>query len=237
MKTVILAAGLGTRLRPKTNEMPKCMVEVNGVKIIQKQIENLLSNGIKKEEILVVTGYRADKLKGFLDENYYGINVIDNVDYDKTNNMYSMYLAREFVKGQPFIMMNADVFYDADVIKDLLSDDRKNLIVCDDGRYIEESMKIIKNDNRIMEISKKISEDEAYGVTIDVYKFSEQASDKFIEIIKDYIEEQKDLNSWTEVAINELVKKEIFESLDMKYKWVEIDNHEDLKQAEELFVE
>ena len=236
MKTIILAAGLGTRLRPKTDKMPKCMVEVNGVKIIQKQIDNLLENGINKEDILVVTGYEADKLKVFLEEKYNGVNVINNVDYDKTNNMYSMYLAKDFVKGQPFIMMNADVFYEAEVIKKLLADNRKNLIVCDDGRYIEESMKIIKNENRIMEISKKISEEDAYGVTIDVYKFSENASNTFVEIIKDYIEEQKDLNSWTEVAINELVKKELFESLDMKYKWVEIDNHEDLRQAEELFV-
>ena len=235
MKAIILAAGLGTRLRPKTDEVPKCMVEVNGIKIIQKQIDNLLHNKIKEDEILIVTGYKAEKLQEYLNENYQGINIVNNVDYNKTNNMYSMYLARNFVEGEPFIMMNADVFYEEDIIKELLEDKRENLIVCDDGRYIEESMKIIKEENKIIEISKKITEKEAYGVTIDVYKFSSEASTKFIDDIKEYIENKKDLNSWTEVAINDLVKKEKFESLDMKYKWVEIDNHDDLRQAEEIF--
>ena len=65
MKVVILAAGFGSRLRPLTNEMPKCMVEVNNVKIIEKQITNLLRNGIKEEEITVVTGYKTEKLELF----------------------------------------------------------------------------------------------------------------------------------------------------------------------------
>lgn len=235
MKAIILAAGLGTRLRPLTNDRPKCMVEVNGVKIIQKQLENLIQNGIKKEDICVISGYEAEKLEEFINHNFKGVNIIRNSDYSKTNNMYSMYLARDFVKNNEFILMNADVFYESVVIKELLNDERKNLMVCDNGTYIEESMKIVKEASEIKEISKQISEKEAYGVTIDVYKFSKNANEKFIKIIVDYIENKQELNAWTEVAINKLVKEEKFDSLDIKYKWVEIDNHDDLRQAEQLF--
>ena len=235
MKVVILAAGFGSRLRPLTNEMPKCMVEVNNVKIIEKQITNLLRNGIKEEEITVVTGYKTEKLELYLKNNYKNVNIIINKDYEKTNNMYSLYLTKNIVNNSDFILMNADVFFEENIIKELLNSTKENLMVCDDGRYIEESMKIMKKEDRIIEISKKIKEKEAYGVTIDVYKISKKASNKLFEIIREFIEVKKDLNSWTEVALNILLKDVQFDSLDMKYKWVEIDNHEDLKYATELF--
>ena len=104
------------------------------------------------------------------------------------------------------------------------------MIVCDDGRYIEESMKIIKENDRITKISKQITEDEAYGVSIDVYKFSNIAGTQLFGIVNNIINNEKNLNSWTEV-----LRKIEFHSLDIKYKWVEIDNHDDLKYAEEIF--
>ena len=209
MKVVILAAGFGSRLRPLTDDRPKCMVEVNNVKIIEKQISNLLKNGINEEKITIVTGYKTEKLEKYLKENYPKTNIIINKDYETTNNMYSLYLTKNVVENNDFILMNADVFYEENIIKELLESNRKNLMVCDDGRYIEESMKIVKNENRIIEISKKIKEEDAYGVTIDVYKISKEASIKLFEIIKQFIEVDKDLNSWTEVALNIIIRHEI----------------------------
>ena len=92
MKAVILAAGIGSRLRPLTDNVPKCMVEVNGIKIIEKQIKSLLNNGIK--EIAVVTGYQHEILNKYLNENFPFIEIIDNKEYLKTNNMYSMFLTK-----------------------------------------------------------------------------------------------------------------------------------------------
>lgn len=236
MKAVILAAGVGSRLRPLTNNVPKCMVEVNGVKIIEKQIKSLLNNGIK--EIIVVTGYQHEILNRYLNENFPFIKIIENKEYLKTNNMYSMFLTKSFVKEENFIFMNADVFFEETIIKELLEDERKNLIVCDNGNYLEESMKIIldKNDN-ILKINKQISEKESYGTTIDVYKLSSSATKKFFNIISDFIFQKKELNLWTEVAIQELLKQEKFNSKDINFKWVEIDNLEDLEQAKKLFKE
>lgn len=235
MKAVILAAGFGSRLRPITDEKPKCMVEVNNVKIIEKQISNLINNNFKLEDIIIVIGYKSEKIIKYLNEVYPGINIIDNEDYDKTNNMYSLFLTKEYVKNEDFILMNADVYYESEIIRELLNLSHSNAIVCDNGRYIEESMKITKSNDIITHISKKITEQEAYGVSIDVYKISKQAGEKLFNIIDDIINVKKDLNSWTEVALDILLKQEDFYSLDMKYKWVEIDNHDDLRLAEEIF--
>lgn len=235
MKAVILAAGIGSRLRPLTDNVPKCMVEVNGIKIIERQIKNLLNNGIK--EIAVVTGHQHEILNKYLNENFPFIEIIDNKEYLKTNNMYSMFLTKKFVNEESFIFMNADVFFEEMIIKELLEDKRENLIVCDNGNYLEESMKIVldKNEHNILKISKQISKEESYGTTIDVYKLSSSASEKFFSIINNFIIEKKELNLWTEVAVQELLKQEKFYSKDIDFKWVEIDNLEDLEQAKKLF--
>lgn len=235
MKAVILAAGVGSRLRPFTEIIPKCMIEVNNVKIIEKQISNLVRNNIKLEDIVVVVGYKKEKIEKYLNEVYKGINIIFNKDYEKTNNMYSLNLVKNFVKDEEFILMNADVYFEDKIIEELIAENHGNVIVCDDGIYIEESMKITKQDEKINKISKSISKQDAYGVSIDVYKFSKEGNAELFNIIHNIIYVEKNVNSWTEVAIDMLFEKQDFYSLDMKYRWVEIDNLNDLKHAEELF--
>ena len=120
-KALILAAGLGTRLAPITNDRPKSLVPVNGKPILIKQIENLKENGI--EDITIVSGYRADKLAEAVNDKFSGIKIVESVDYATTNNMYSAYLGIKamFPDGNigAFYMMNADVFFDGSVIEGL----------------------------------------------------------------------------------------------------------------------
>ena len=84
MKALILAAGLGSRLRPLTNNVPKCMVEVNGISIIDKQIQNLKKNEII--DIYIVTGYKGEVLSKYIKEKYTDLDItfLHNKDYDKT---------------------------------------------------------------------------------------------------------------------------------------------------------
>ena len=89
-KALILAAGLGTRLAPITNDRPKSLVPVNGKPILIKQIENLKTNGIV--DITIVSGYKAEALEKAVHEKYPEIKIIESVDYATTNNMYSAYL-------------------------------------------------------------------------------------------------------------------------------------------------
>ena len=100
MKALILAAGLGTRLAPITNDRPKSMVPVNGKPILVKQIENLLNNGIT--DITIITGYRSEVIEDLVANNYPMIKIIKSEDYQNTNNMYSAYLARNVLKDEDF---------------------------------------------------------------------------------------------------------------------------------------
>lgn len=142
MKALILAAGLGTRLAPLTNDRPKSLVSVNGKPILIKQIENLYENGIT--DITVISGYKAAVLEKTVHTLYPEINIIYSADYASTNNMYSAYLAKDTMGLEGFLMMNADVFFDSSVISRLLRFPGQNAVVIDMGRYLEESMKVME---------------------------------------------------------------------------------------------
>lgn len=233
MKALILAAGLGTRLAPITNSCPKSMVPVNGKPIIQKQIENLLENNIT--DITVIGGYLYDVLERFIHEKYPNIRVVNSVDYATTNNMYSAFMGKEYVGDGEFLMMNADVYYDASVIKTLLEFDKPNAIVTDIGNYLEESMKVVEQDGHLVEIAKTITQEDALGASIDVYKFSKDGGDAFFEKCREYIEDKKELKKWSEVALNDILSEVNFYACPLNGRWYEIDNHDDLRIAEELF--
>lgn len=237
MKAIILAAGLGTRLRPITNDVPKCMVPVNGQPIIDKQIDNITENGIPQSDIVVVGGYKGDILTEHIKELYPDVKVIDNSRYNETNNMYSLYLAMKEIGENDFLLMNADVYFDSNIITGLMEKcDAPNAIASDKSQYLEESMKIcVSEEGNITHISKQISEQDHFAVSIDVYKISQKASKALFNVIKDFIEVRKDENSWTEVALDSLFKSEIFKPYIIEGRWFEIDNHEDLKAAETLF--
>ncbi len=233
MKAVILAAGLGTRLRPITNEVPKCMVPVNGIWIIDKQIDNLLSNDVK--DIYVVDGYKAEVLAEHLKTKFPQVHIVSNPRYAETNNMYSLYLTSKFVKGEEFLLMNADVYYDSNIIAGMLLGENLSKIACDRSQYLEESMKITLDGDKINHISKKISESDHYAVSIDVYRISAEDSKVLFKEVEDTIEGRKDENSWTEVALDNIFPKTNFMPYVIEGRWFEIDNHDDLHKAEEIF--
>ena len=104
MNAIILAAGMGTRLRPLTNDRPKCMVEVNGVPMVERQIKYLHESGIT--DITLVSGYKADSLD-FLKEKY-GVKIVFNDKYDVYNNIYSMYLVKDLLNDT--FVLEGDVF-------------------------------------------------------------------------------------------------------------------------------
>lgn len=235
MKALILAAGLGTRLSPITDTRPKCLVPVNGKPILIKQIENLHENGVT--EITIISGYMSKVLEGEVKKLFPEIKVIESVDYATTNNMYSAWLGREFVNDEPFLMMNADVFFDASVIGELLNDKYENAIVTDIGTYFEESMKVIQKNGRLVEISKQITEQDALGASIDVYKFNSEGAKAFFDKCEDYILNKKELKKWSEVALNDILADVNFVACPLVGRWFEIDNYEDLYRAEKLFKE
>lgn len=233
MKALLLAAGRGRRLSPLTDTCPKAMLPVHGKPILVKQIENLMENGIS--DIVVVAGYRAELVVSSIAPAFPNVRIITNADFHSTNNMYSAYAARGLLGRESFIMMNSDVYCDAAVIGALLSHRAENAIVTEEGRYIEESMKVAGERGRLTRIGKDIPRREALGVSIDVYKFSPEGNAAFFRKCKEHIEIGKERNLWTEVAINDILGDVRFAACPLDGRWAEIDTHEDLREANRLF--
>lgn len=233
MKALILAAGLGSRLAPLTDNCPKSLVKVNEKPILFKQIDNLRNNCIY--DITIISGYKAEILENAVKNNYPDVNVIRSVDYASTNNMYSAYIAKDIICGNDFLMMNADVFFDETVITELLKFEADNAIVTDIGTYFDESMKVVSKNGRLVEISKSVTREAALGASIDVYKFSVEGGKAFFAKCAEYIERKRELKLWSEIALNDILSHVIFKACPLVGRWMEIDNHEDLKNAERIF--
>lgn len=236
MKVIILAAGLGTRLRPITNKKPKCMVKVNGISILEWQISAYLSAGVKEDDIIIIIGYKSEIVTENINKKYNKIKLVVNKDFDTTNNMYSLRLGLEFTQDEDFIVLsNGDCVYENSIIKDLINNRCNDLIPCEVGEYYKENMKItIDKHKRIDNISKQINEEEFYGTSIDLYKLSVNAIVKLRKIINNFLESDK--NAWTEVALKNLFQEHEIKSMDINSrKWMEIDNIDDLLIAERKF--
>ncbi len=236
MQLVILSAGIGSRLKPLTNEKPKCLVEVANKPILGHQID-LFINNKNVEEILIVIGYKPDLVRSFIKNNYGGkqkIISIENKDFLTTNNMYSLFLTKNYMKGK-FLLINGDVILEPEIVNDFLSYPYEDSIAVDVGLYFKESMKVIKENEFLVDISKNVSKEEAFGCSIDFYKFSDYGANVLFSKIDDIILKRKQLNLWSEVAIKEILNQRVLKikPFDIKGKyWFEIDDLEDLKNAE-----
>jgi len=200
MKAIILAAGIGSRLYPMTHSKPKTLVEVNGKPMLGYLIDNLIGAGIS--DITICVGFEANQIKKFCTKNYSRslFHFVDNTDYLKTNNMYTLYLARDFLDDD-VIIMNADLVYGQAIIEKILQT-LGSVVACDKGSYNEESMKVTVEDGVITSISKAITPENSYGNSIDVYKIVKADLPILIEKMTEIVE--KDKKQWTEVLLDQL---------------------------------
>ena len=233
-KVIIIAAGMGSRLKPLPSLKPKCMVKVNGIPIIEYQIKAYLNAGILEEHINIVTGYKEDIIRIYLKKYYPRINIITNKDHTTTNNMFSLYLALSMIGNNSIILSNGDCVYDDRIILEFLQYDSINSVASDKNKFSEESMKIIVDNNKITHISKDIARKDAYGNSIDLYKIDISSIKMLNKIINNILNKDKTL--WAELALDELFKSVEFNPYNIKSRnWMEIDNYDDLYDAERKF--
>ena len=232
---IILAAGVGSRLRPLTNDVPKCLVPVGGIPILQRQIEAMLACGIGS--IIVAAGYKGGQVAGFC-QNYPGlVDVVINQRYANTNNMYSFYVAAQNVGEESVLLCNGDVVFDADIISSLLESEWDNLIGVQPNRYDGEAMKVVvDSESRVIELNKTVPASNAFGVSIDVYKFCPFAFNEIVNIATRIIVGEGKSNLWTEVAISDALQHIEFRPFDIgANRCVEVDNIADWTLANEIF--
>jgi HAD superfamily hydrolase (TIGR01457 family) len=235
---VILAAGVGSRLRPMTNNKPKCLVTTAGKPILQYQLDTYKEAGIT--DLVIIVGYEGQAIRDYCKHNKdFNITIVENEIYEDTNNMYSLYLAKDYVLGKSFVLNNADLSVDSSLVRKMLADPREDLVAVDVGLFNDESMKVALNEkNKIIDISKQVKQNVAYGCSIDFYKFSKKSSTIFFDEISQIVETDKNLKDWTEVAMQRLFLSQAlqFEAFDIqKLLWVEIDNYDDLALSDSIF--
>ena len=235
---VILAAGIGSRLRPMTNHKPKCMVRCAGKPLLQYQIDAYAAAGIR--EIYVLVGYEAQAIVDYCKHlKYVKVHIIENTEYETTNNMYSLHLLREHLHGKPFILNNADLAVDRALVRRLVEFPAADAVAVDTSVYLDESMKVtVDADGHIRDIAKTIGRETALGCSIDFYKFSAAAGAVLFGEIARIVEGEGLLREWTEVAMQRLFQSGRLDFLPCDIAgldWVEIDNYDDLALADRLF--
>ncbi|MDB2408099.1 NTP transferase domain-containing protein, partial [Jannaschia sp.] len=144
---VILAAGIGSRLGPLTDDCPKSLLRVGGSVILERMIRNCLSCGIS--QFVLVLGHRADQIKQFVDKTFRGIRVtyVTNDRYRETNTGYSLMLSAPAIGGAEFIKFDADVVFDTKILRALLDSNLHNVLCIDRNIPLaDEEVKVIVDD-------------------------------------------------------------------------------------------
>ena len=184
MQAIILAAGMGKRLGEYTQDNTKCMLEVNGVRLIDRALETLHEVGVSR--VVLVVGYKGQKVKDYVGTDYKGTPIVyvENPVYDKTNNIYSLYLAKDYMLEEDALLLESDLIYESRVVRKLLDDPSPNIALVDKYEsWMDGTVVTIDEESRITRfIDKerfKFEEIKDYYKTVNIYKFSREFSAKY----------------------------------------------------------
>jgi len=170
---VVLCAGRGGRLRPRTDDRPKCLLRVGGREILGRCLDNLSRCGIGKT--VLVTGYRADMVEAFVGAGgWEGVRFAANPDFASTNTAVSLHLGLRDVSSD-VILINGDVLFQAGLLADLIAAPEPNGIVIDrDIALNAEAVKVMARDGQIVRIGKDLDPADCAGEAIGVYKIGRE---------------------------------------------------------------
>ena len=245
MQAIILAAGMGKRLGEYTKNNTKCMVPVNGTPLIDRVLCQLSKLNLKR--VVIVVGYEGKKLMDYLGDSYHGLKIeyINNPIYDKTNNIYSLALAKEKMQEDDTLLIESDLIFDDGMFNLLVDNPYPNLaLVAKYETWMDGTMVRIDDENNIVNFITKAAfnynDVEKYYKTVNIYKFSKEFSQtKYVPFLEAY---SKAVGN-NEYYENVLRIISFLNSHDLKAlpitneKWYEIDDKQDLDIAEALFAE
>lgn len=237
MKAIILAAGISSRLRPLTDNTPKCLLKIGERNLLQRTLDALIDNGIN--EFIIVTGYRQQQIVNFINQQYPDLPVtfVYNSQYRTTNNIYSLYLTRPFINNEDALLLDSDIVFDSRIISVLLQEKDKNVLAVNRHDLGEEEIKVIVNqDMKVLEISKTCSIQEAMGESIGIEKMRKRYVNALFDELEIMIEKESLDNVFYELAFERLIKKEhYFYAVNTSaYFSIELDTAEDFKEAQAL---
>ena len=236
---VILAAGMAKRLRPLTDERPKCLLTVGQRTLLQRTVDGILAAGIS--ELVVVTGYRAQMIRDFLTSHYPDLTIhfIDNPDYAHNNNIFSLWLTRPYTEGRDFLLLDSDILFDPEIIPAVLSAEGSALALNRHELGEEEIKVIVDEQNRVVEISKVCSIEQAIGESVGIEKMESDYSAALFRELEKMIEGEGLIDIFYERAFERLIPQgHTFTVVDTtRFFSIELDTVEDFENAKKLIPE
>ena len=233
---LLLAAGTGSRLFPLTQNSPKCLTLVNGKSILERLVINLKNQGFKR--LVIVTGYKKECIMDYLGEKSGDICIeyIYSPLYKTTNNIYSLWLARNII-NEPFVLFESDLVLNSTLLNDMVYPDRMAVALMQP--WLNGTTVSLDRDNKVTQFQKGTTEsysDIRYK-TVNIYSFSLQSWQGIVKKLNQYIE-AGNVSCYYETVFSEMVDNRslAIESVSFDHKpWYEIDNITDLAKAELLF--
>ena len=247
MQAIILAAGMGRRLGKYTQDNTKCMVEVNGVKLIDRLLRQLLKVDLSR--VIIVVGYKGDNLKQYITSHYanskLNIEFYDNPIYDKTNNIYSLWLVRKQMEEDETLLIESDLIFSDRMIPMIVNDKRPNIaLVAKYETWMDGTMVCLDDDNHITNfVSKKAfryEDVDKYYKTVNIYKFSQNFTQNiYVPFLDAYCKALGNNEYYEQVLrVVTMLDKSNLEALEIgSEKWYEIDDVQDLNIAETIFAD
>ena len=243
MQAIILAAGMGKRLGEYTRNNTKCMVPVNGTPLIDRMLNQL--SRLNLNRVVIVVGYEGKKLKEYVGEERNGLRIeyIENSVYDRTNNIYSLALAKEKMQEDDTLLLESDLIFEDNMLSLLLENPFPNLaLVAKYETWMDGTMVCIDKDCNIVNFVTKAAFNyhhiDQYYKTVNIYKFSRTFSrDKYIPFLEAYTKAVGKNEYYENVLrIITFLNSEELKALPVGHrKWYEIDDKQDLDIAEALF--
>lgn len=236
---VILAAGMAKRLRPLTDTKPKCLLKVGDRTLLERTIDAMVATGIT--ELVVVTGYRGEMIREWINTHRQTLKwtFIDNADYEHNNNIYSLWLAGQVVRGQEFLLMDSDILCDPKAVAEVARQEEPALAL-NRHELGEEEMKIVVDqDNRITEISKTCRVEDAVGESVGIEKMTAAYSEALYRELDQMIEKEGLIDIFYERAFERLIPQgHTFKVVDTtRFFSYELDTPEDFERATALLPE
>ena len=244
MQSIILAAGLGSRLGELTKECTKCMVKINGITLIERMLRQLDRYGM--DRIIIVTGYKGDILKDYVQNLRINTPVVfvDNSDY-RHNNIYSLWLTREFLEEMDSLVLESDMIFEDRVIEKMLAvDNGCGTFVARPRPWMDGSIVKLDKDNNIVyfvdEEEVKRIDPSYYHKIVSIYKFKKRyVSEKYMTYLNEYVKKNKDNNLYESLlkVIDLDVEKKIPAEILDEEQWYEINDIQDMDIAESMFAD
>lgn len=243
MQAIILAAGMGKRLKELTRDNTKCMVKVNGVRLIERMLSQLSS--LKLTRCILVIGYQGDNLKAFVGDSWQGMRIeyIENPIFNKTNNIYSLALASDEMCKDDTLLMESDIIFEDSVLEKIIDDPHPNVACVDAFQSWMDGTCVTIDENNLIKrfVPKKdfvYEEIPSYYKTVNIYKFSKDFSRKeYVPFLKAY-SKALGLNEYYEQVLRviTMLDKPLMYALPLNGdKWYEVDDIQDLDIAESIF--